>query len=180
MNTNPQFICAYFINTNLDITTVIVEKRKRTSPCDPHFIGDSLTLQTQATPLSNITSSANQCQQHHTGQFQIRPRNLVDGCTINASSIQRNLLSRFGKENLSSSNINPPSTSTLHTPTGVVPIQTATTYIHSGRYTIHNSKVIEHISDDSDDEINITQGDIDIGNMSLLLLHHVKMPTMYI
>ena len=83
-------------------------------------------------------------------------------------------------ENLSSSNINPPSTSTLHTPTGVVPIQTATTYIHSGRYTIHNSKVIEHISDDSDDEINITQGDIRISNMLLLLLNHVKLPTMYI
>ena len=71
MNTNPQFICAYFINTNMDITIVIEEKRKRTLPCDPHFIGDSPTVHTQCTPLSNITSSVNQCQQHYTGQFQI-------------------------------------------------------------------------------------------------------------
>ena len=66
-----QFICAYFINTNMDITTVIAEKRKRTSPCEPQFNGHSPTLHTQCTPLSNITSSVNQCQQHYTGQFQI-------------------------------------------------------------------------------------------------------------
>ena len=55
----------------MDITIVIEEKRKRTLPCDPHFIGDSPTVHTQCTPLSNITSSVNQCQQHYTGQFQI-------------------------------------------------------------------------------------------------------------
>ena len=91
-------------------------------------------------------------------------------------------MSKFGKENLTSSNLNPPSTSTVHTTTGVAPIQTSATsqHIHSGRYIIHNSKLIEHISDDSDDEINITQGDIRISNMLLLLLNHVKLPTMYI
>ena len=61
MNTNPKFICTYFINTNMDIITVIAEQRNHTSPCDPHFIDDTPSLHTQCTPLSNITSSANQC-----------------------------------------------------------------------------------------------------------------------
>ena len=87
MNTKAQFICAYFINTNMDITTVIAEKRKRTSPCEPQFNGHSPTLHTQCTPLSNITLSVNQCEQNYTGQFQIRSRHLVNERTINASSI---------------------------------------------------------------------------------------------
>ena len=182
MNTKAHFIFAYFINTNMDIITVIAEKCKPNSPCDPHFIGHSPTLHTQCTPLSNITLSMNQCQQNYSGQFQIRSRHLVNGRTINASSIQRNLLSKFGKENLTSSNLNLPTTSTVHTTTHADPIQSGTMsqHIHLGKYTIHNSRLIEHISDDSDEEINITQGDIHTGQMSLLLLHRVNLPTMYI
>ncbi|KAH1209942.1 hypothetical protein GmHk_15G044338 [Glycine max] len=78
---------------------------------------------------------------------------------------ETNLLSKFGKENITSSNLKPPSTSKVHTTTGAVPIQNGTTsqHIHSGRYTIHKSKLIEHISDDSEEEFNITQGNIHIG-----------------
>ena len=54
MNTNPQLIYTYFINTNSVIIIVIAEKRKHISTCDPHFIDDSPTLHTQCTPLSNI------------------------------------------------------------------------------------------------------------------------------
>jgi len=71
MNKNSQLICTYFINTNSVIITVIAEKRKCISACDPHFIDDSPKLHTQCTPLSNITSSLNQCCQHYIGEFQI-------------------------------------------------------------------------------------------------------------
>ncbi|RZB91694.1 hypothetical protein D0Y65_023895, partial [Glycine soja] len=42
------------------------------------------------------------------------------------------------------------------------PMQIGTTsqHINSGRYTILNSKLIEHISDDTNDKLDITQGDI--------------------
>jgi len=100
-------------------------------------------------------------------------QDLVIERIVNASSIQMNMLYKFGKENLTSLNLKRPSTSTEHTTTGVVPIQTVSTsqHIHSGRYTLHKSNLIEHISYDSDEEININQTNIDIGNMWLLLLH---------
>ncbi|KAG4963467.1 hypothetical protein JHK86_040335 [Glycine max] len=49
-----------------------------------------------------------------------------------------------------------------HTTTCCRPTQIGMTsqHINSGRYTISNSKLIEHISDDTDDELDITQGDI--------------------
>ena len=173
MTTNLQLSCTYFININSDIITVIVEKRKRISACDPHFIDDSPTLHTQCTPLSSITSSSNQCRQHYIGEFQIRSKHTVNVRTINASSIQKNLLYKFGKVNLTSLNLKRPSTSTEHTTIGATPIQSASTsqHIHSGRYTIQKSILISHISDDSDEEININQTNIDTCNMWLLLLH---------
>ncbi|KAH1190387.1 hypothetical protein GmHk_20G057945 [Glycine max] len=49
-----------------------------------------------------------------------------------------------------------------HTTTSCQPTQIGMTsqHINSGRYTIFNSKLIEHISHDTDDELDITQGDI--------------------
>jgi len=84
--------------------------------------------------------------------------------SIQASSIQTNLLYKFGKENLTSSNFNRPSTSTANTPTPSAPIPSTSRsqHMHSGRYTIHKSILISHISDDSDEENNINQTDIDV------------------
>ena len=111
----------------------------------------------------------NQCEHNHTGEFAIQPRHLVNGCTIKASTIQRNLLSKFGKENLTSCMLNHPASCLVHTTTNADPIHSTLTtqHIHSGRYTIHNSRLIEHISYDSDEEINITQRDIDTSQMLL-------------
>ena len=80
---------------------------------------------------------------------------------------------KYGKENLTSSNFNRPSTSTANTPTPGAPIPFASRsqHINSGRYAIHKSILISHISDDSDEENNINQTDIDAGNVLLLLLH---------
>ncbi|KAG5133615.1 hypothetical protein JHK82_024803 [Glycine max] len=144
------------------MTTVGAKKRTRTSPCDAHLFVDSALPHTQFTPLSESTLSANQTEQHFTEQFETRPKNFVNSRTINASSIQRNLLSKFGKENLTLSNLNSSPSIATHTTTGCRPMQIGTTsqHINSGRYTILNSKLIEHISDDTNDKLDITQGDI--------------------
>ena len=52
---------------------------------------------------------------------------------------------------------------------------------HTPSNTTQDHQFVSHdLSDSIDDDLNMTQENIDIGNMSLLLLHHVKMPTMYI
>jgi len=167
MNTNIHLIITYFINIYACMTTVGAKKRTRTSPCDAHLFVDSALPHTQFTPLSESTLSANQTEQHFTEQFETRPKNFVNSRTINASSIQRNLLSKFGKENLTLSNLNSSPSIATHTTTGCRPMQIGTTsqHINSGRYTILNSKLIEHISDDTNDKLDITQGDIVTGNM---------------
>jgi len=111
----------------------------------------------------------NQKQQDFTGQFETRQKNFVNSRTINASSIQRNLLSKFGKKNITMSTLNSSPCIEPHTTTSCRPTQIGMTsqHINSGRYTIFNSKLIEHISHDTGDELDITQGDIVTGNMLL-------------
>ena len=122
--------------------------------------------------MANITSSWNQSDQHYTGEFEIRPRHTANVRSVHASTIQTNLLYKFGKENLISSNFNSPSTSTINTPTPVAPITSASTFqhMHPGKYTIQKSKLIAQILDDNDEETNINQTDIDAGKVWLLLL----------
>ena len=98
MNTNPQLIYTYFINTNSVIIIVIAEKRKHISTCDPHFIDDSPTLHTQCTPLANITSSSNQSHQHYTREFQIRRKHTINVHTINALSSRQIYCTSLGKK----------------------------------------------------------------------------------
>ena len=119
--------------------------------------------------MANITSSWNQSDQHYTGEFEIRPRHTANVRSVHASTIQTNLLYKFGKENLISSNFNSPSTSTINTPTPVAPITSASRsqHMHPGKYTIHKSILIPQILDEKN---NINQIDIDVGNVWLLLL----------
>ncbi|KAH1099393.1 hypothetical protein GYH30_034850 [Glycine max] len=151
-----------FINTYACITIIGAEKRRRTSSCETHPFVDSALPHTQSTPLLESTLTVNQKQQDFTGQFETRPKKFVNSRTINASSIQRNLLSKFGKENITMSTLNSSPCIEPHTTTSCRPTQIGMTsqHINSGRYTIFNSKLIEHISHDTDDELDITQGDI--------------------
>ncbi|KAH1246385.1 hypothetical protein GmHk_06G016479 [Glycine max] len=125
------------------------------SMSQPDFIYDSPTLHTQYTPLANITSSWNHSDQCYTDEFEIRLRHTAN----------TNQLYKLGKENLISSNLNSPSTSTSNTPAVVAPITSASTFqhMHPGKYTIQKSKLIAQILDDNDEETNINQTDIDAG-----------------
>ncbi|KAG5032157.1 hypothetical protein JHK82_015743 [Glycine max] len=133
----------------------------------PDFIYDSPTLHTQYTPLANITSSWNHSDQCYTDEFEIRLRHTANVRSIQASTIQTNQLYKLGKENLISSNLNSPSTSTSNTPAVVAPITSASTFqhMHPGKYTIQKSKLIAQILDDNDEETNINQTDIDAGKV---------------
>ena len=110
----------------------------------PDFIYDSPTLHTQCTPLANITSSWNHSDQCYTDEFEIRLRHTANVRSIQASTIQTNLFYKFRKENVISSNLNSPSTSTSNTPAVVAPITSASTFqhMHPGKYTIQKSKLI--------------------------------------
>ena len=169
IHSNILLICTYFINIYACITIIGAEKRRRTSSCETHPFVDSALPHTQSTPLSESTLTMNQKQQDFTRQFETRPKIFVNSRTINASSIQRNLLSKFGKENITMSTLNSSPCIEPHTTTSCRPTQIDMTsqHINSGRYTIFNSKLIEHVSHDTDDELDITQGDIVIGNMLL-------------
>ena len=59
----------------------------------------------------------------------------------------------------------------IHTPTATISSANRFQHIHSGRYTIHKTILISHISDDSDEENNLNRIDIDAINVCLLLLH---------
>ncbi|KAG4951534.1 hypothetical protein JHK82_044436 [Glycine max] len=135
------------------------------SPCDTQFKGHIPIVHTQCTPLSNIMLSTYQCEHNHARESAIRPRHSFNQRTIDASTIQTNLMSKFGKENLTPSMLNHHANCPIHTISDVDPIHTPSTtqHIHSGRYTIQKSRLIEHISDDSDEEINKTEGVIDTG-----------------
>ena len=83
-----------------------------------HFVFESV-LSTLYWGISNLT------------------QDLVIERIVNASSIQMNMLYKFGKENLTSLNLKRPSTSTEHTTTGVVPIQTVSTSQHHTSHITH-------------------------------------------
>ena len=108
----------------------------------PDFIYDSPTLHTQCTPLANITSSWNHSDQRYTGEFEIRLRHTANVRSIQAFTIQTNLLHKFGKENLISSNLNPPSTSTSNTPATTSPITSTSTFQHMHPGNINNQYIL--------------------------------------
>jgi len=132
------------IITNLNMSSIIAKKRKRISTSHLDFIYDSPTLHTQCTPLTNITSSLNHSDQCYIGEFEIHPRHTANVRSIQASTIQTNLFYKFRKENVISSNLNSPSTSTSNTLTIAAPITSASTFQHMypGKYTIQKSKLI--------------------------------------
>ena len=165
-------LCLCFINANTNITTVIAEKQKRTSPCDTQFKGHSPIVDTQCTPLSNIMLSTNQCECNHTSESAIRARHSFYQRTIDASIIQTNLMLKFGKENLIPLMLNHHANCSIHTISDADLIHSLSTtqHIHSGRYTIHKSILIKHISYDIDEEINKTNGGINTSQMLLLCL----------
>ena len=165
-------LCLCFINANTNITIVIAEKRKRMSPCDTQFKGHIPIVHTQCTPLSNIMLSTYQCEHNHARESAIRPRHSFNQRTIDASTIQTNLMSKFGKENLTPSMLNHHANCSIHTISDADPIHSPSTtqHIHSGKYTIQKSILIEHISDDNDKEINKIEGGLDTSQMLLLCL----------
>ena len=116
--------------------------------------------------------STYQCEHNHARESAIRPRHSFNQRTIDASTIQTNLMSKFGKENLTPSMLNHHANCPIHTISDVDPIHTPSTtqHIHSGRYTIQKSRLIEHISDDNDKEINKIEGGLDTSQMLLLCL----------
>ena len=81
-------------------------------------------------------------------------------------------MSKFGKENLTPSMLNHHANCSIHTISDADPIHSPSTtqHIHSGKYTIQKSILIEHISDDNDKEINKIEGGIDTSQMLLLCL----------
>ena len=116
--------------------------------------------------------STNQCECNHTSESAIRLRHSFNQCTIDASTIQTNLMSKFGKENLTPSMLNHHANCSIHTISDADPIHSPSTtqHIHSGKYTIQKSILIEHISDDNDKEINKIEGGLDTSQMLLLCL----------